>query len=100
MLLAISSRAEKQTRDEALLYPILHLEIPFAEYYTLLRILSTSNPLMSESHQRVSSKGINRKTNLKCFRLKFRPYYLKMFFYNQMNIYNNAILRYIIKISA
>lgn len=47
----ISSKAEEGYGHEVL-YPVLHLEIPYADYYTLLRILSVSNPLLSEIHQR------------------------------------------------
>lgn len=55
VLLAISIRSEKH--DGNVPYPTLHLEIPFADYYTLLRILSVSNPLLSEFHQRNSPQG-------------------------------------------
>jgi hypothetical protein len=53
----INSIAEKSDAGYELPYPALHLEIPYADYYTLLRILSVSNPLLSEFYQRNSPQG-------------------------------------------
>jgi hypothetical protein len=44
-------------------YSTLHIQIPYADYYVLLRILAASYPQLKEIHRQNSQKGRFSKGN-------------------------------------